>query len=898
MKLPRILASSAVAGFVALLLNCADNENPTFAQAPDVPDGGDAASAAPRTAQPHTNRNPQPKITECAKSIPTGVGTCNVTKEGTAGKVLQGTILGPEEVLHKGEVLLDGAGTILCVACDCSTNPAYAQASIVSCADGVISPGLVNAHEHLTYQNNKTLGHGDERYENRSDWQGARGHARLPYQGGANQLIQAYGEIRSLMTGTTSIVGHGGGVSGLIRNLDTSADELEGLPAQIADSDVFPLSTPLKNLASGCDYSPGRTTKGQVTQLDGYLPHISEGIDVEAHNEFLCTSGADNFDLIHQQTGILHAIALNPADAAKIRQERAKVVWTPRSNVDLYGNTAQVVMLDLAGVAIALGTDWVPTGSMNMFRELRCVDSWNQRYLDKHFTDADIWRMATLNGALAAGVNHALGKLERGYLADIAVYDGKTSKDFRAVLDAGVEDVALVLRGGKAMYGDDALVRSPIFGDRAGCETVPGGVCGKEKAVCIDVRFKKTGAPDKPTLGDIRSAGEAFYPLFFCRDATPDAEPSCVPSRTASVKGSSVYSGTPTPEDKDGDGIPDALDNCPTIFNPVRPMDQGRQPDADNDGIGDACDECAQDASQQCTHPTAGDLDGDGIPNGNDNCPEIPNPDQADEDADGHGDACDACSAANPGGAPCVLPISTVRNPQAAGHPKWHTVVEVEGYVSARKSSEFIFIQQETTGAPWQGIYVVGDALVGNASTGVKIGQKVKVTGVHAEIFSVDQITAAKIAVTDATAAAMTPLSVAASQINNAAGSAAEPFESLLLKIGDDEPGSIVITNDNPDTGPFFEFVVTGDIRIDDFIFPYLGTPAPGGKACPEPCPYPPPELVKGTSWSSITGVLGYGFGNRKLYPRGETASANGGCSGRAPTCPAPSTSCCDLSVR
>jgi len=40
---------------------------------------------------------------------------------------------------------------------------------------------------------------------------------------------------------------------------------------------------------------------------------------------------------------------------------------------------------------------------------------------------------------------------------------------------------------------------------------------------------------------------------------------------------------------------------------------------------------------------TPTDRDGDGIPNAADNCPDAPNPDQADEENDGMGDACDPC---------------------------------------------------------------------------------------------------------------------------------------------------------------------------------------------------------------------------------------------------------------
>jgi thrombospondin type 3 repeat protein/beta-propeller repeat-containing protein len=71
--------------------------------------------------------------------------------------------------------------------------------------------------------------------------------------------------------------------------------------------------------------------------------------------------------------------------------------------------------------------------------------------------------------------------------------------------------------------------------------------------------------------------------------------------------------------DADGDGVPDASDNCPTVFNP----DQANN---DGDALGDVCDP---------------DDDNDGVLDGADNCQFVANPNQRDTDGDGQGDACD-----------------------------------------------------------------------------------------------------------------------------------------------------------------------------------------------------------------------------------------------------------------
>ncbi len=65
--------------------------------------------------------------------------------------------------------------------------------------------------------------------------------------------------------------------------------------------------------------------------------------------------------------------------------------------------------------------------------------------------------------------------------------------------------------------------------------------------------------------------------------------------------------------DLDGDGIPNARDNCPTVPNPM-------QEDSDGDGFGDACDFCKHQATA-----TNHDEDGDGAGDACDDCPATPN---------------------------------------------------------------------------------------------------------------------------------------------------------------------------------------------------------------------------------------------------------------------------------
>ncbi|MBS2018586.1 MAG: thrombospondin type 3 repeat-containing protein [Deltaproteobacteria bacterium] len=456
-----------------------------------------------------------------------------------------------------------------------------------------------------------------------------------------------------------------------------------------------------------------------------------------------------------------------------------------------------------------------------------------------------------------------IGALRPGYVGDIAVFSAKTSKDYRAVIDAGVEDTIMVARAGKVLYGDANLLGAKGLKTEV-CEDLD--VCGVKKKACVkqdigdltlaDLLATKVKNPTK------NNAEELLYPLFFCKDKVPTNEPSCVPSRgaTSSAPNASTYTGTPGADDKDGDGVPDAKDNCPNVFNPIRPMDGDKQADADGDGIGDACDKCPLATGEACTKPNSQDMDDDGVLDVIDNCPEIANADQKDDDGDGKGNACDNCpTEPNPGLVKCVVEftVQALRDPADPQHPTpGATRAKVKNlYVTGVRSfgSNRGFFAQTGTDA-FSGLYVE----TGTVSPTVSVGNKVDVEGDYVEAFTITTLRNPIVKVTDAgTTLPFGPLVFAAADITNVGatqGPSAEQYEGMLCQVD-----AATVGNANPDApSDFDEFSITdasgGLLRVDDFLFDALDN-----------------TYALNASFSKVVGICYFSFSNRKILPRNNT---------------------------
>lgn len=421
-----------------------------------------------------------------------------VVHVGTSGLILRGTVLTPAGPLAGGEVLVVG-NTIACVATDCSGTAGASTASIID-THATISPGLIDAHNHLTYDflpewvpphlyQNRYQWRNDPSY---SAWVDPEGDSNNDgtQDTGAQCPGAKWGELRSIIHGTTTVQGQAP-QSACLDRLARNADHYHGLGADIARTTIsgacesgFPSRTSLLT-----DFTSHATTRFYVHMGEGYMnPGTATRTDVL--REFGCYAGTDTLypaaSLLEDGTGMpygasvfIHAMPLTAAQLDQAVTDQVRIVWSPSSNIVLYDQTADIAGMLSRGLVVGLGPDWTPSGSDEMLSEMRFAQQYGHDQGIGALTAEQIWRMATIDGADVVGLP-PIGTLAVGQRADIAVF-GRTSADpYQAVLDSRAADVRLVLIDGLGYYGDAALQATTAV--NSSCEAFDA--CGTMKYLC------------------------------------------------------------------------------------------------------------------------------------------------------------------------------------------------------------------------------------------------------------------------------------------------------------------------------------------------------------------------------------------------------------------------------
>jgi cytosine/adenosine deaminase-related metal-dependent hydrolase len=161
-------------------------------------------------------------------------------------------------------------------------------------------------------------------------------------------------------------------------------------------------------------------------------------VDEEAASEF---ERLEALGCVGANTLIVHGIALNRHQQARLDAAGAGLIWCPSSNLSLFGTTADVSHLIRRG-RVALGTDSRLSGARDLLEELRIaaqLGGLGAEVLESLVT-RDAARLLRLpdRGALRAGAR-----------ADILILPAAMQ-----LASATRSEVLLVMVDGIALYGD------------------------------------------------------------------------------------------------------------------------------------------------------------------------------------------------------------------------------------------------------------------------------------------------------------------------------------------------------------------------------------------------------------------------------------------------------------
>ena len=383
--------------------------------------------------------------------------------------ILRGTIILPEGVMVHGYVGIVN-GRIVSVS---ENSPDLPNAVSVN-THGIILPGFVDVHNHVPF-NVLPRWNPERLFTNRHQW---RTDAEVieKISGPMDRLasyfcdMNKWGELRALVGGTTSIMTTQAQpcIQGLVRNLDYNSGFYGTTELNLEHTynvlDLPPASQPAARAAFV--YA---ATNFFINNpfYEALLIHLAEGTDAFSLEEFTFMQSQS---LLSSKGVVIHGIPLRPTDFQAMALTGTSLVWSPRSNLELYGATANINAALDAGVEIGLAPDWAITGSSNMMNEIKVAALWNRERLGGRLTDRQLVDMATSTPAHIAGVDDEVGAIRVGLRADLLVINGDHNNPYRAVIDATAADVELVFINGVPIYGDRIFMKH--FWDQSELEEI------------------------------------------------------------------------------------------------------------------------------------------------------------------------------------------------------------------------------------------------------------------------------------------------------------------------------------------------------------------------------------------------------------------------------------------
>jgi cytosine/adenosine deaminase-related metal-dependent hydrolase len=133
----------------------------------------------------------------------------------------------------------------------------------------------------------------------------------------------------------------------------------------------------------------------------------------------------DHLGLTSPRLILAHCIWLDDNEKRIIREKGVKVSHCPGSNLKLASGIAETPDMHDKGICLSLGADGAPcNNNLDMFNEMRLTALIQKPIHGPTAMDATkVFRMATMGGAAAMGLEKEIGSLEVGKKADVVILD-------------------------------------------------------------------------------------------------------------------------------------------------------------------------------------------------------------------------------------------------------------------------------------------------------------------------------------------------------------------------------------------------------------------------------------------------------------------------------------------
>jgi cytosine/adenosine deaminase-related metal-dependent hydrolase len=355
-----------------------------------------------------------------------------------------------------GVLYIDDTGMLQGVAARSDAAPAGFEHATRVETRGLIYPGLMDLHNHMAY-NCLSLWRAPDHpaaWTSRSQWPDDKDYKpaiSLP----ANALCHADGKSVLKYVETKAAVG---GVTAIQGSAKLS-HPFEGFMVRNVEFETFGGKTKSVNQSVRAFASPDQYASARKDLKEGhaFLYHLAEGTDPGLIKDY---DGLRKNRCLKPRFIGIHSTALGSAQFTQwhTTAKGGAVVWSPFSNLWLYGQTTDVVAARQAGLIVCLGADWSPSGSKSVLGELKVADLYNKATLGGALADRDMCAMVTCNPATALGWDARLGRLKAGLHADFVVMADKGKDAYRTLIESVEADVQLVAINGYPIYGTEQLM--------------------------------------------------------------------------------------------------------------------------------------------------------------------------------------------------------------------------------------------------------------------------------------------------------------------------------------------------------------------------------------------------------------------------------------------------------